>query len=399
MDEMFPGRELAVPPRAARGVPRLRRVLILAGEASGDAHGARVAREIRQRWPGVEMLGLGGEHMANAGVGLISGLDKLAVMGFAEVLRRLPFFRRLERRLVRLLREDRPDLVLPIDYPGLNLRIAAHSRGLGIPVLYYIGPQVWAWRAGRAAHLSRIADRIAVILPFEEPFYRRHGGRAVFVGHPLLDEEIRPDPEQLARSLGVEAGGPVLALFPGSRVQELRRHAEPFTATARELQRRVPTLAVIVSRVSFLPRSAYAAFPFPTTTDATSLRALATAGLVKSGTSTLEAALAGMPFVVAYITHSVTFFLARRLVRVPHVALANLVAGRRVVPEFIQREMTPGAVADALEPLLDESSPERRETIAGLTGIRAALGSPGAAARVVDLVEEVLSEAGSGGRV
>ena len=120
---------------------------------------------------------------------------------------------------------------------------------------------------------------------------------------------------------------------------------------------------------------------------------------MKSGTSTLEAALAGMPFVVAYITHSVTFFLARRLVRVPHVALANLVAGRRVVPEFIQREMTPGAVADALEPLLDESSPERRETIAGLTGIRAALGSPGAAARVVDLVEEVLSEAGSGGRV
>ena len=373
--------------------------MILAGEASGDAHGARVAREIRRRWPDVEMLGLGGERMAAAGVRLISGLDELAVLGFVEVLRRLPFFRRLERRLVRILREEPPDLVLPIDYPGLNLRIASHAAGLGVPVLYYIGPQVWAWKAGRAARLSRVAERIAVILPFEAQLYREHGGRAVFVGHPLLDEQIRPDPEQLARTLGVGAGRPVLSLFPGSRIQELRRHAGPFTAAARELQRRVPGLAVIVSRVSFLPDSAYSSFPFPTTGDAASLRALATAGLVKSGTSTLEAALAGMPFAVAYITHPMTFFLARRLVRVPHVALSNLVAGRRVVPEFIQGEMTPGAVAGALEPLLHESSPERLATVAGLREVRSALGSPGASARVVDLVEEVLREAASGGRV
>lgn len=384
-------------PQAARGVPRLRRVLILAGEASGDAHGAHVAREIGRRWPGVEIVGLGGERMAAAGVRLISGLDELAVMGFAEVVRRLPFFRRLERRLVRLLREERPDLVLPIDYPGLNLRIAARAAGLGIPVLYYIGPQVWAWRSGRAARLSRLADRIAVILPFEAELYRRHGGRAVFVGHPLLEEEIRPDPARLARSLGVERGRPVLALFPGSRVQELRRHARPFTAAARELQRRIPDLAVIVSRVSFLPASAYGLFPFPATGDAASLRALATAGLVKSGTSTLEAALAGMPFAVAYITHPATFFVARRLVKVPHVALANLVAGRRLVPEFVQRDMTREVVADALEPLLDEGSAERREMVAGLKAIGAALGSPGAAGRVVDLVEEVLrGTAGSG---
>ena len=328
--------------------------------------------------------------MAAAGVRLISALDELAVMGFVEVVKRLPFFRRLEHRLVRLLREETPDLVLPIDYPGLNLRIAAQAAGLGIPVLYYIGPQVWAWRSGRAARLSRLADRSAVILPFEAELYRRHGGRAVFVGHPLLEDVTRPDPARLARSLGVKRGRPVLALFPGSRVQELRRHAKPFTAVARELQRRIPGLAVIVSRVSFLPASAYGPFPFPATGDAASLRALATAGLVKSGTSTLEAALAGMPFAVAYITHPVTFLVARRLVRVPHVALANLVAGRRVVPEFIQRDMTREAVADALEPLLDELSAERREMLSGLKEIRAALGSPGAAGRVVDLVEEVL---------
>ena len=336
--------------------------------------------------------------MAGAGVRLISGLDELAVMGFAEVLKRLPFFRRLERRLVRLLLETPPDLVLPIDYPGLNLRIAKRAARLGIPVLYYIGPQVWAWKAGRAAQLSRVADRIAVILPFEARLYERYGARAVFVGHPLLDVEVRSDPRQLARSLGVDAERPVLALFPGSRVQELQRHARPFTATARELQRRLPTLKVIVSRVPFLPQSAYASFPFPTTSDADSLRALATAGLVKSGTSTLEAALAGMPFAVAYVTHPATFFLARRLVRVPHVALVNLVAGRRVVPEFIQGEVTAGAMANALEPLLDQSSAVRRETTAGMKEIRAALGSPGAASRVADLAEEVLCGAEGGGQ-
>ena len=242
------------------------------------------------------------------------------------------------------------------------------------------------------------ARRIAVILPFEARLYERHGARAVFVGHPLLDEEARPDPRQLALRLGVEPERPVLALFPGSRVQELQRHAGPFTAAARELRRRVPTLEVIVSRVSFLPQSAYASFPFPTTGDAASLRALATAGLVKSGTGTLEAALAGMPFAVAYVTHPVTFLLARRLVRVSHVALPNLVVGRRVVPEFMQGEATAGAMADALEPLLDEGSAARRETTSGLREVRAALGSPGAASRVAGLVEEVLREAGSGGR-
>ena len=381
--------------KVTAGSSRRLRVLILAGEASGDAHAARVAVEIRRRWPRAEMTGLGGEGMAEAGVRLLAGLSELSVMGFAEVLRRLSYFRRLEARLKALLDTREFDIVIPVDYPGLNMRISRHAAAAGIPVLYYIGPQVWAWKPGRAKRLARIARGIAVILPFEADLYSVHGGRARFVGHPLLDEQTQGNPRALAHELGVDRERPVLALFPGSREQELERHGRPFTEVALILKRRVPGLQVVVSRVPFLPASAYRVFPFPTTNDAASLRTLATAGLVKSGTSTLDAALAGMPFAVAYITHPVTHFLARRLVRVPSIALANLVAGRRVVPEFVQRDADPVAIARAIEPLLDRSSEARRTAVRNLADVRSALGTPGAATRVVDMMEAILDEEAS----
>ena len=334
--------------------------------------------------------------MTQAGVDVLCGLRQLSVMGFAEVVRRLPFFQRLEGQMRALLRGGNFDIVIPVDYPGLNMRIAEYASKLGVPVLYYIGPQVWAWKAGRAKRLARIAQGIALILPFEPRLYRAHGVRARFVGHPLLDETAAGDPRALASALGIDPGRPVLALFPGSRDQELERHGRPFTEAALLLRRRVPGLQVIVSRVAHLPPAAYHGFPFPTTTDAASLRALATAGLVKSGTNTLEAALAGMPFVVAYITHPLTHWMARRLVRVPSITLANLVAEEPVAREFIQREATPEAIADALDPLLDRSSVERAAALAGLAKVRASLGTPGAAVRVVDMMEEILGDRPTG---
>lgn len=368
------------------------RVMILAGEASGDAHAAQVAAEIRRRWPQASLIGLGGERMARAGVELLCGLRELSVMGFAEVVRRLPFFRRLEGRIRALLEGGDFDIVIPVDYPGFNMRVSRFASRLGVPVLYYIGPQVWAWKAGRAKRLAGMARGIALILPFEPQLYRVHGGRACFVGHPLLDETAAADPDALAEVLGTDPDRPVLAIFPGSREQELARHCRPFTRAALLLQRRLPGLQVVVSRLPHLPATAYRDFPFPTTTDAASLRALATAGLVKSGTNTLEAALAGMPFVVAYITHPLTYLLARRLVRVPSIALASLVAGESVAREFVQRDATPEAITGALQPLLDRSSTERAAAVAGLAKVRASMGTPGAAVRVVDMMEEILSD-------
>ena len=355
-----------------------RAIFLAAGEQSGDLHGAELARELKHRMPDVRLYGLGGSRMAGEGVELLADLDRLAVLGFAEIVRHLPDLARLRREVRRFLVERQVDLLVPIDYPGFNLPLAGFARKQGIPVLYYIAPQVWAWHESRARKLARDTDLVCVVLPFEEERLNQWGVQVRFVGHPLLDR-ISEAAEAAATAPGLR-----LSIFPGSRLQEVERLLPTFLAAGRELASRLPGLELQVARARDLPGSAYVDLGEARLLDAESALQSASAAITKSGTVTLQLALAGVPMVVGYKVNALTYALARRLVTVDHIALVNLVAGRRLVPELIQDAATPSALAEAALPLLSSAGPARTAQVGGLKEVAASLGTPGAAGRVAN---------------
>jgi lipid-A-disaccharide synthase len=377
----------------------VREILFVAGEASGDLHASGVARALVAQDVPYRLTGIGGDEMRAAGVELVEHAERLAVMGFVEVLKHIPLHYRLARELERRIRSGRVALVILIDYPGFNMKIASAARAAGVPVLYYITPQVWAWGAKRLRELARTITKAAVILPFEETLLREHGIDATFVGHPLLDRAGHlPGRAEARRTLGIGDSDRLLALFPGSRAQEIARHLDPFVETARSLQRRDPALKVVVSaapHVEIAPERC----PFPLVHSASFavLRA-ADAAMCKSGTTTLEAAVAGCPMVVAYRTSAITYAAAKRLVRIPHIGLVNVVAEREVAPEFVQDALVPERVADVLAELLDVHSARRRQMIAELDRVRALLGEAGAAQRVASMAIELAGRYGEATR-
>ena len=369
-------------------------IMVLAGEASGDEHAARVVTALKARWPRSRFLGIGGQRMKDQGVELYAELDVLAVMGLAEVIPRLPFLYRLSQRLVSLLDSGDVDLVIPVDYSGFNLRIAKAAHRRELPVLYYIAPKVWAWGARRVKKLATYTNRLALVFPFEAEALVRAGANATFVGHPLLETSAaEPDRRTFCRKWGLDAQRPILALLPGSRPQELRRHLSIFLEAGRRVEERSPEVQLVFARASSIPPSAFRAHAVPVVDDARSLLAHSAAALVKSGTSTLEAALEGTPFVTVYRTHPVTYVVARALLKVDRISLPNLIAGRDVVPEILQNQATPDRLADLLLRLLEPDCPERAEMIRGLLAVRASLGEAGASMRVAGLAEDLLEDA------
>jgi lipid-A-disaccharide synthase len=364
----------------------VREVLFVAGEASGDMHAGSVAARLRELRPDLTSSGVGGAHMRASGVEITREYSELAVMGFAEVLKHIPKHALLLRDLRARLATGNVAVVVLIDYPGFNMRVAAAARAAGVPVLYYVTPQVWAWGAGRLPKLAKLVTKAAVILPFEESLLRGYGIDATFVGHPLLDRAGTLSTRAEARErLGISPDQRVLALFPGSRDQEIARHFVPFIESGQELARRYPGLRVIVHAAPTLDLSGREC-PFEIVHGGSfDLFRAADVALCKSGTTTLEAAIAQCPMAVAYRTGAISYAMARRVVKIPYIGLVNVVAGREVAREFVQDALEPMAVATELSRLLDDA-PYREAQRAGLVDVRARLGTAGAAMRVAEMI-------------
>lgn len=371
----------------------MKSLIVIAGELSGDMHAAGVVRELRARAPGLHAWGIGGDRLREAGMEVLVDAREMAVVGFWEVLKRYGFFRDVFHRMLREVDARRPDAVLLIDYPGFNLRFAAQMKKRGVKVLYYVCPQVWAWHRSRIAKMARIIDRLMVIFPFEVDVFKGTSLRVDYVGHPLVEVA---DVERAARRDPLPWGGsPKLLLMPGSRRQEVQRILPAQWGAAARLAETFPDLGCLVAAAS--PAMAEqvravlaASGPGPAraaVVEGVTRQALveADAVLLKSGTSTLEAALLGCPMVIAYKTSTMTYELGRRLIRVPHLGMANLILGREAFVEKLQHDATPELLAAAAAPLLTDT-PERRAAVAATQEIRRILGDGGAAKRVADIV-------------
>ncbi len=372
-------------------------MLLVAGEASGDLHGATLARALAGLAPGLGLAGMGGPRMEAAGVRILHGIERAAVVGGTEVLGRLPALVRIFRDLVGRLRADRPRVLVLIDFPDFNLLLARRARALGIPVVYFVPPQVWAWRRGRLRVMARDVSRVLAVFPFEVALYQEAGVPVEFVGHPLLD--VLPAFDRATARQGLAGSRDVLVgLLPGSRAEEVRRHVPLLLGAAVEIVRRVPRARFVLPLAPTLPPTAVAGALETTRVTINVLpgqahRVMAAADLllVASGTATLEAACYGTPMVVLYRLSAVSYTLARLVVRgVSAISLPNILAGRPVVPELIQRDATPGRLAEAAVSLL-QSEPARLAQRAALCEVRARLGASGAGERAA---RAVLRESG-----
>jgi lipid-A-disaccharide synthase len=408
-------------------------IFISAGEASGELYGAQLASLLRQNLPQAELIGMGGERMRAAGVDCIVRAEDMAVMGFTEVVEHLPRIYGEFRKLKRAIRERRPQVAVLIDFPDFHFRLFSEFHRLGIPVIYFVSPQLWAWKKHRIKQVQKYVRRMLVIFPFEEQFYRDRGVNAEFVGHPLT--ELPPPSisrEDFAAANSLDPALTWIALLPGSRMREIRDHLPTMLEAAVQLAKQNPaqrfeflipvaptlntqqrnqvvtTIAAPKGLLAFRfisNKHTEAATTSTSSGDTTARQALfhARASIVASGTATVEAALIGNPFVVVYRVSPLTYAIAKRVVSVPHVAMANLIAGRRVVPELIQHDFTAQNIVEHLQPLLPDGPP-RESMIQGLTVVREALsahhgpegiqaGQAGAIERLANAVIEELNTA------
>jgi lipid-A-disaccharide synthase len=373
-----------------------KQVLIVAGEASGEARAARLVEELLARHPEVSFFGIGCERMRAAGVDTLVDCREMAVLGLFEVLRHYRRIKGVLERMRTLLREERPDLLILVDYSGFNLRLAPTAKELGIPVMYYISPQVWAWRQKRIVKIREVVDQMVVVFPFEVPLYEKAGVPVHYVGHPLLDEvHSEFDRDGALLEFGLDPSRPCVGLFPGSRRNELQRLLPTLLDAAERIHAERPEVQFLLPQASTLDSAEIDTLlngrSLPVTVVenrfydvARACDAIATA----SGTATLEIALMEVPLLVVYRISSLSFRIMRRLIKLKHIAMCNIVAGEEVARELLQDEVTAERVSAELMRLLDPQV--HAETVERLTRVRETLGEPGGAARAAAVAAGML---------
>ncbi|MFZ0522097.1 MAG: lipid-A-disaccharide synthase [Candidatus Acidiferrales bacterium] len=369
-------------------------ILISAGEASSDMYAARLAKALRARVP-AKFFGMGGPRMQEAGVELVANYHEVAVVGITEVLHKIPTVIGVQNRLAREAANRSAALAILVDSPGTHLGVARRLKRVNIPVGYFIGPQVWAWRAGRVRVVKRLVQRMVVIFPFEEQIYRDAGVPVDFVGHPLVDTvHATMSRAEFATQYGLDASRPIVTILPGSRPNEIAQNYARVIAACERLAQ--PDGVQFVHAVAhglspeFLSRYAQPKVKITRVEDATyNALAAADCAIVASGTATVEAALLGTPMVVVYRVAPLTASILRHMIRTPFIGMVNLIGGKRVCPELIQDDFTPEAVEKEARPLI-ESSAARDEMKAGLAEVRAKLGPGGAIERAADIFARML---------
>ena len=378
-------------------VKRPKRVMIVVGEASGDLHGAHLVKALYRRDPTLEIFGVAGDGLKREGIKVIFDVDRLTGMGFAELAGNLKTIWQAYRLLRKALREERPNLLILVDFPEFNLRLARLAKKSGIPVLYYISPQVWAWRKRRTQKIARWVDRMAVVFPFEVPLYQNEGVAVSFVGHPLLDLAHSSEPrERTLTQYGLDPSRQTIAILPGSRSREVAYHLPPMLEAADRLERQSKMQFILV-RATTVERGILdgilekAAVKVPIA-EGNTYNVLHACDLVwaASGTATLETALMLRPMVIVYRLSWLTYALARLLVRVSHIGMVNIIAGESVVPELIQSDVTADKIVAESRAILQD--PElRKRIVSKLSQVREKLGSPGASERVAEIAFSMIS--------
>ena len=365
-------------------------ILIVAGEVSGDIQGGKLVKAIKELSPDMKIAGIGGENMRASGMELLRNVSEMSFLGFTEIIKHLPFIRKVMNELIKWIEIERPKIVVLIDYPGFNLKLAEKAKKLGCKIIYYISPQIWAWGKGRIKKIARLVDQMIVVFPFEEELYQNAGVAVEFVGHPILENlEVNLSKEDFYSENDLNLNEKMIGLLPGSRSQEVENHYKPMIDAVEKLKSEYPNMQSITAKSPVVDKIVYTEIAGNNNqkyTDKThDVMSHSDLLFVASGTATLESACLGTPLIVVYRVSPLSWLIGKMLVNIDFIGLVNIVAGRRIAPELLQSELTPSRLAlEASNILKDEKS--YAETSSELLKVKKMHGEPGASKKAAELI-------------